>query len=350
MEQNTYTNGWQKNNQLFYCGIGYLDGRRKVVFPNIIMYAFFRWLVCCSAWVVMQGLVMSQPVHAQHDYEVWFRAEPNGDLFVNGDFVAHTPFMVTISPGIEFEVEIRAEGYMPWVQKIITDNLSTEFVANLQPGAGTVYLQNLPPESRLWLDGDEIFDVETGLEVEGPSQQLRVRLPNGRIVRQPLVPLHDQSRSLELVRDMHLGIFLRSMLLPGWGQARDGHRLEGIAFLVAFLGTATFLYQSEHTFRESVTEYERARSRYQAAIMEAEIVQRREAMLRWYDDTIHNNHRRETALKVFVGTYAANLASAFLLHTIGYAFVPDSQTHSASFRLGGGVLEKAPSLRATLIF
>jgi len=103
------------------------------------------------------------------------------------------------------------------------------------------------------------------------------------------------------------GAFVRSFLVPGWGQFSKGNKVRGWLFLVYSLGAASYTAMQHISRSNALDEYNAATDRYDNAIDEQTIAIAYADMERYWQKFLDKGDSRETGLYVFGGVWLVSL-------------------------------------------
>jgi len=159
--------------------------------------------------------------------------------------------------------------------------------------------------------------------VEG-LYQVEARRPGYETWRSEVVlgPGGLRDLSFRMSRKSTVKAFVRSALIPGWGQFYRGSSLKGTLFLAgSVLAGGAFAY-THATYQEEADDFKAAERRYEAATREEELAARWAEVLDRADDADRAWDRRQIALGALAGIYALNLVDVVFFPPAGDAAVP----------------------------
>lgn len=248
-------------------------------------------------------------------------AFPPGRLYLDGELMGTTPQTGLIVPAGERTLEIITESFDVWQHNIfLTPGTSKAIEATLESEFGRLYIENLPPDARVILNDTLQFlpsDVSAGTPVRVPKGFYRGQVQYGNGQR---LPFDLSVRNSDVVAyDFNPNVLdfqesFRSVLVPGWGQRRDGAVGKGNVFIGIMLAGSASLVASNLLYDSALNDYEETFDAYVMELIEVD------ALALW-DETVDKFNRanllndiRNGLIIGLVGFYVYNIVDAMIFH------------------------------------
>ncbi|MEM8488731.1 MAG: DUF5683 domain-containing protein [Bacteroidota bacterium] len=247
-------------------------------------------------------------------------AFPPGKLYLDGELLGSTPQTGLVVPAGERTLEVITETFDAWQQNVfLSAGTANVIEATLQSEFGRFAIENLPPDARVILNdtlqflatdlGDTPARVPKGFYLGQVQYGNGERLPFDLSVRNSAVVTYDFRSDVVDYRES-----FRSVLIPGWGQRRDGAIGKGNAFIGIMVAGGAALAASNLLYDSAAKDYQETFDAYVLEQIEVE------ALALW-DDTVKKFNRanllndiRNGLIIGMVGFYVYNIVDAMIFH------------------------------------
>jgi hypothetical protein len=128
-----------------------------------------------------------------------------------------------------------------------------------------------------------------------------------------------QELNLKLSRRSTGKAFIRSLVLPGWGQAYRGSRTKGLLIFAGTIAAGATFAVFDTDYQSTLDDYDAARSRYERAVRLEDLDDRWAEVVRASNRADDKWDRRKIALGALGGIYAFNLLDVLFLGPGGEA-------------------------------
>ncbi len=255
-------------------------------------------------------------------------------VLLDGQVLGTTPLRVEeLVPG-DATVEVRYPQYFTLEERLyLRPDTVMQLNAGLVLSWGVLRPDRLPAGAQLVVDGepvertsDERYLLPVGLH------RIEVRFGDGTAEGQYFFRPGE-----ERVLTVRHGVFtiqplLRNIVFPGQGQYAQGARWKGV---LLFSGTAAAwvsLAGIQGAYLVAERRYTSRRDAYAVAVTEAEAVERRRDMMTQYDRVLAWNGRRNIAIGLVAGFYAASMLDVLFFHSRISVLRPVEVSETLSFQ------------------
>lgn len=144
--------------------------------------------------------------------------------------------------------------------------------------------------------------------------------------------------SIRLTRKTRARAFMRSFIVPGWGQSYTGQKTKSYFIRSASLAALTYLIVREVKYQDAVDNFEKAVSNYQANQKNSELASALFKEVQSTQSTVDKRfERRRTALIIAGSVYLYNVLDAFFFFPdfdiagLNFSVKPNIQDSSLKF-------------------
>jgi len=282
----------------------------------------------------LSGLNIGSSV--QVDGKVTLNGKPIGEL-------TESKTILTLNdvPWGEYTVEVNAEGYKPFREKIVLSEFKRyDVLAKLKPATALLAL-NGKIKSKIFLN-DQFFGDAPAKNVEIPigHHTLLVTRAGYETFEQSFSAQPDQSLKLDyqLVPKTASSAMVKSMMFPGGGQfyqERDG---MGYFIRVSFLAAAGGALFTVNNVNGKTDKFNTATLLYKKETIPLLIPAKKAALVKAYDDLQSAKDQRMLALSALAGIYLYNILDVYLFEPDWNSTPDNLSLHVVPQQSGGQVM------------
>ena len=208
-------------------------------------------------------------------------------------------------------ITISKQGYKDFAERIvIKPNLTKTITPIMHLIEGIVSFANIPRSSDVSINGELIgITPLDNFVLEKGQYTIEVQIP-GYEKLSP-IDLNIESSNLypltlpRLVPKTKMKAFMRSAIIPGWGQNYLEQPVKSITFGTSAIVSGLYLLFNQMQYNQISKDYDAAVLEYNTGINDLD--SRREHMFSLYENLKENQNTTNTALLLFGGIYSLNL-------------------------------------------
>jgi hypothetical protein len=243
------------------------------------------------------------------------KSDPPGvSVVYNGKVVGVTPFQKTLPFG-EYDFTLKGYQYADVEEKIILNEPKFEKTIAMQYAAGILKIANLTPGSTLYINDQKQQEEKNEYNLPVGVHQVKV-VQSGYESRSGRVPIgkyRSYTFNGALKRKSNGKALLRSIIIPGWGQAYQEKRVQRWLYPVLFFGSLGLSYYTIQDYNAAIDEYDQSRTAYLSAYAAADINRYGNEMDQAYQDVESKEQQRNTMFAITGAIWLWNIVDIFLL-------------------------------------
>lgn len=272
-------------------------------------------------WVRDLSLVAGQDAQLQAKLEMQqgelsIESTPTGaNVWINNTSVGVTPCQVRLPYG-EYELISRAKGYSDFKETVVLDQPVIKKRLTLKLKLGLARLSAVPAGAHIFVDGRKQTGEQSEFRLPVGRHEIKIKR-SGYLGRSFAVDIKaDRTATINgaLRRKTRGTALLRSLFIPGLGQAYQEKGGRAIVYPLLFAGAAAgsyFIGVKGH--EKAVDDYNAARQAYLTAFDPADINSSRETMHRAYDDVSSAENTRNALFIAAGAIWLWNVIDAAIL-------------------------------------
>ena len=236
-------------------------------------------------------------------------------LFINGEKAGRTPYQQVLPFG-EYQVKLSRSGFVYVNETVVFDQPELLKRFKLEPLRGTVILDNVLPDEKVFIDGKEYSTRQKKFKLRIGTHEIKIQRSGYLTHTEVVVVKANQVISVNgaLKPKTRVGAVLRSLVIPGWGQMYQEKSGRAALYPILFLGTAVASYSvGVLDYNKAVEDYHNARENYLAAFTIDEINYTREEMYRAYDEIVKMERMRNALFITAGAIWLWNVMDALFL-------------------------------------
>ena len=226
-----------------------------------------------------------------------------------------TPFMDEKIEGGYHTITVLKKGYKEFsIRSIFKPNKTTKINPAMKLIEGIVSFSSLPKDSHIRIDGESVGTTPLdNMNLEQGLHPVEVTIPGYEKI--PLFDLNIDSSIVypltlpRLFSKTKMKAFIRSAIVPGWGQRYYEKPKKSTGFGTAALLSGLFCIYNQLQYSQLSADYENAVADYQnSGDPESKV----DHMLNMYDQLVINEKNTNLGVYDFSGIYAVNLIDILL--------------------------------------
>ena len=227
--------------------------------------------------------------------ELTIESTPAGaKIILNGREAGRTPYHNLLSYG-EYHLKLIYPGYVEVDETVVFNQPELKKSYALEPLRGTVVLRGVPPKVQVFIDGKKYSDGQREFKLTIGNHEINVKR-SGYEARHMIVFV-EPNKTLTVDGALNPktrgGAVLRSLMIPGLGQAYQEKTGRAVLYPLLFVGAAASSYfVGVKGYNQAVDDYNAAREAYLSAFALDQINARREEMYQAYDEVVKKENVR----------------------------------------------------------
>ena len=177
-----------------------------------------------------------------------------------------------------------------------------------------VTLSGVPQGLEVFMDGQFIGNLPSGQKISPGEHIFIFKAPGYENLKLKISFDTDSSQCIQmsLRPKTKTKAFMKSLLLPGWGQKYSDHSARAIIYPMLQIASIGGAFWANHKYNSAVDDYEPLQIDYLNAISEYEIKNAWTIMQNKYDDIDNWEKKRNIMIGAAVGLWLWNACDAFL--------------------------------------
>ena len=246
------------------------------------------------------------------------QSEPDrAEVFINGERKGLTPIsFYDISPGEKFTIMVKKSQYKTWEKSMnLTEGQKERIDIELEKQKGRLKFTSFPRGTEIEYEGKRV--LLTSKEMERPIGDYTFSLIAPGYINKEynlVISKKDLYRiNVELDQKTKGSALIRSLFVPGWGQAYQGKTTRSWIYGVAFFSSAAVTIYFKNDYNQAVSDYNLLQEDYDSAVDPNDIDQLFREMETAYADAEKLKSLQNTFLLAAGAIWLLNIVDVLVL-------------------------------------